>query len=134
MNKNKNSTDFTPTVVSINNMIVEKYGVTARITRIWEFILDLLSKPEFDMMEIKEVNPLFESWIVDTLIDWNNGKDIDFTEIRESILRAGLFSPKEKQLLSQDEMDYMLWGIYIAISNPGEKLTLIKNKEKDDRS
>lgn len=134
MNKNKNSTDFTPTVVSINNMIVEKYGVTARITRIWEFILDLLSKPEFDMMEIKEVNPLFESWIVDTLIDWNNGKDIDFTEIRESILRAGLFSPKEKQLLSQDEMDYMLWGIYLAISNPGEKLTLIKNKEKDDRS
>lgn len=115
-------------------MIVEKYGVTARITRIWEFILDLLSKSEFDMMEIREVNPLFESWIVDTLIDWNNGKDIDFTEIRESILRAGLFSPKEKQLLSQDEMDYMLWGIYLAISNPGEKLTLIKNKEKDDRS
>ena len=134
MNKNKNSTDFTPTVVSINNMIVEKYGVTARITRIWEFILDLLSKPEFDMMEIREVNPLFESWIVDTLIDWNKGKNIDFTEIRESILRAGIFSPREKQILSQDEMDYMLWGIYIAISNPGEKLTLIKNKEKDDRS
>ena len=134
MNKNKNSTDFTSTVVAVNNMIVEKYGVTARITRIWEFILDLLSKSEFDMMEIKDVNPLFESWIVDTLIDWNKGKNVDFTEIRKSILKAGTFSSREKQMLDQDDIDYMLWGIYIAIATPGEKLTLIKKNKKNDRS
>jgi hypothetical protein len=133
MKKNKNSTDFTPTVVAINNMIVEKYGVTARITRIWEFLLDIMSKTEFDMMDIKDVNPLFESWLVNTLIDWNNGKEVDFSEIRDSILKAGTFSAKEKYLLNQEEVNYMLWGIYTAITNPGEKLTL-NNTSKNDRS
>jgi hypothetical protein len=133
MKKNKNSTDFTPTVVAINNMIVEKYGVTARITRIWEFLLDIMSKTEFDMMDIKDVNPLFESWLVNTLIDWNNGKEVDFSEIRDSILKAGTFSAKEKYLLNQEEVNYMLWGIYTAITNPGEKLTL-NNINKNDRS
>lgn len=128
MKKTKNSTDFTPTVIAINNVIVDKYGVTARITRIWEFLLDIMSKTEFDMMEIKDVNPLFESWLVDTLIDWNNGKEVDFSEIRDSILKAGTFSAKEKYLLSQEEMNYMLWGIYTAITNPGEKLTLKTKK------
>jgi hypothetical protein len=133
MKKTKNSTDFTPTVIAINNVIVDKYGVTARITRIWEFLLDIMSKTEFDMMDIKDVNPLFESWLVDTLIDWNSGKEIDFSEIRDSILKAGTFSAKEKYLLSQEEMNYMLWGIYTAITNPGEKLTL-NNTSKNDRS
>lgn len=128
MKKTKYNTDFTPTVIAINNVIVEKYGVTARITRIWEFLLDIMSLPEFDMLDVKDVNPLFESWLVDTLIDWNQGKEVDFSEIREAILKAGTFSAKEKYLLSQEEMDYMLWGIYTAISNPGEKLTLNNKK------
>ena len=134
MKKTKNSTDYTSTVIAINNMIVDKYGVTARITRIWEFILDILSKKEFDMMEIKDVNPLFESWLVDTLIDWNNGKEVDFSEIRDSIIRAGIFSSSEKYLLSQEEMNFILWGIYTAISNPGEKLTLKQKDKLNDRS
>jgi len=126
MKKSKNDTDYNNITVFVNNMIIDKYGITARITRIWEFILNILSLDEFSFLDMKTINPLFESWLIDNFIDWSNGKEIDFSEVRQSILNAGSFSSKEKLLIDQDEFDEMLWGIYLAI-NPGQKLKLNNN-------
>ena len=126
MKKSKNDTDYNNITVFVNNMIIDKYGITARITRIWEFILNILSLDEFSFLDMKTINPLFESWLIDNFIDWSNGKEVDFSEVRQSILNAGSFSSKEKLLIDQDEFDEMLWGIYLAI-NPGQKLKLNNN-------
>ena len=67
--------------------------------------------------------------MVDRLIDWNTGKDIDFSLIKEAILLAGEFTEKEKLLLKQDDIEDRLWGIFLAVSNPERTIIIKTNKE-----
>ena len=127
MIKNKESNDFSSSAALVCNLIVEKYGYTARITRIWELLQDALAIQEFELLDYREVKPEFESYLVDRLIDWNTGKDVDFSLIKEAILLAGEFTGKEKLLLRQDDIEDRLWGIFLAVSNP-ERTIIIKNK------
>lgn len=129
MIKNEKSNDFSSSAALVCNLIVEKYGYTARITRIWELLQDALAIQEFELLDYREVKPEFESYLVDRLIDWNTGKDVDFSLIKEAILLAGEFTGKEKLLLRQDDIEDRLWGIFLAVSNP-ERIIIIKtNKE-----
>jgi len=129
MIKNKESSDFSSSAALVCNLIVEKYGYTARITRIWELLQDALAIQEFELLDYRGVKPEFESYLVDRLIDWNTGKDVDFSLIKEAILLAGEFTGKEKLLLRQDDIEDRLWGIFLAVSNP-ERIIIIKtNKE-----
>lgn len=129
MIKNKESNDFSSSAVLVCNLIVEKYGYTARITRIWELLQDALAIQEFELLDHREVKPEFESYLVDRLIDWNTGKDVDFSLIKEAILLAGEFTGKEKLLLRQDDIEDRLWGIFLAISNPERTIIIKTNKE-----
>ena len=129
MIKNKESNDFSSSAALVCNLIVEKYGYTARITRIWELLQDALAIQEFELLDYREVKPEFESYLVDRLIDWNTGKDVDFSLIKEAILLAGEFTGKEKLLLRQDDIEDRLWGIFLAISNPERTIIIKTNKE-----
>lgn len=131
MIKNKESNDFSSSAALVCNLIVEKYGYTARITRIWELLQDALAIQEFELLDYREVKPEFESYLVDRLIDWNTGKDVDFSLIKEAILLAGEFTGKEKLLLRQDDIEDRLWGIFLAVSNP-ERTIIIKKQIKND--
>lgn len=129
MIKNKESNDFSSSAALVCNLIVEKYGYTARITRIWELLQDALAIPKFELLDHREVKPEFESYLVDRLIDWNTGKDVDFSLIKEAILLAGEFTGKEKLLLRQDDIEDRLWGIFLAVSNPERTIIIKTNKE-----
>lgn len=129
MIKNKESNDFSSSATLVCNLIVEKYGYTARITRIWELLQDALAIQEFELLDYREVKPEFESYLIDRLIDWNTGKDVDFSLIKEAILLAGEFTGKEKLLLRQDDIEDRLWGIFLAVSNPERTITIKTNKE-----
>lgn len=129
MTKNKESNDFSSSAALVCNLIVEKYGYTARITRIWELLQDALAIQEFELLDYREVKPEFESYLVDRLIDWNTGKDVDFSLIKEAILLAGEFTGKEKLLLRQDDIEDRLWGIFLAVSNPERTIIIKTNKE-----
>lgn len=129
MIKNKESNDFSSSAALVCNLIVEKYGYTARITRIWELLQDALAIQEFELLDYREVKPEFESYLVDRLIDWNTGKDVDFSLIKEAILLAGEFTGKEKLLLRQDDIEDRLWGIFLAVSNPERTIIIKINKE-----
>lgn len=129
MIKNKESNDFSSSAALVCNLIVEKYGYTARITRIWELLQDALAIQEFELLDYREVKPEFESYLIDRLIDWNTGKDVDFSLIKEAILLAGEFTGKEILLLRQDDIEDRLWGIFLAISNPERTIIIKTNKE-----
>ena len=129
MIKNKESNDFSSSAALVCNLIVEKYGYTARITRIWELLQDALAIQEFELLDHREVKPEFESYLVDRLIDWNTGKDVDFSLIKEAIFLAGEFTGKEKLLLRQDDIEDRLWGIFLAVSNPERTIIIKTNKE-----
>jgi hypothetical protein len=129
MIKNKENTDYTSSAVLVCNLIVEKYGYTARITRIWEMLRDSLSISEFEFLDFRNISPEFESYMVDRLIDWNTGKDVDFSQIKDAILTAGYFTGIEKLLLNQEDIEDRLWGIFLAVSNPGRTINLNNKKE-----
>ena len=129
MIKNKENTDYTSSAVLVCNLIVEKYGYTARITRIWEMLRDSLSISEFEFLDFRNISPEFESYMVDKLIDWNTGKDVDFSQIKDAILTAGYFTGIEKLLLNQEDIEDRLWGIFLAVSNPGRTINLNNKKE-----
>lgn len=126
MIKNKNNTDYSSSAAMVCNLIIDKYGYTARITRMWEMLQDALSIPKFELLDTRYVRPEFESYLVDRLIDWNSGKDVDFSQIKEAILIAGDFSGMEKLLLGQDDFEDRLWGIFLAVSNPGRTIKTTK--------
>jgi hypothetical protein len=129
MIKNKENTDYTSSAVLVCNLIIEKYGYTARITRIWEMLRDSLSISEFEFLDFRNISPEFESYMVDRLIDWNTGKDVDFSQIKDAILTAGYFTGIEKLLLNQEDIEDRLWGIFLAVSNPGRTINLNNKKE-----
>ena len=129
MIKNKESNDFSSSAALVCNLIVEKYGYTARITRIWELLQDALAIQEFELLDHREVKPEFESYLVDRLIDWNTGKDVDFSLIKEAIFLAGEFTGKEKLLLRQDDIEDRLCEIFLAVSNPERTIIIKTNKE-----
>lgn len=103
-------------------MVVQKYGYTARITRMWEFLCDIIYSPHFEILDTTTVDPMFDSYLVDRFVEWNEGKDIDFSEIKDKIFEYGDFTVVEKQKL-EDKIEYKLWGIFLAVSNPGRLLT-----------
>ena len=130
MKKSKENTDYTPSAALTCNLIVNKYGYTARITRIWEMLADAILIPHFELLDFNTISPEFESYLVERLIDWNSGKEVDFGQIKESILIAGDFTGSEKVLLRQDEIEDRLWGIFLAVSNPERTININKyNKE-----
>ena len=129
MIKNKENTDYTSSAVLVCNLIVEKYGYTARITRLWEMLRDSLSISEFEVFDFRDISPEFESYLVDRLIDWNTGKDVDFSQIKDAILTVGYFTEIEKLLLKQEDIEDRLWGIFLAVSNPGRTINLNNKKE-----
>lgn len=122
---NKNRTDYTTPAILMNNEIVKRFGYTARITRIWEFLTVALLIPKFEILDLNSISPDFESYIIDRYIDWSNGKDVNLKDIQDAILVAGDFTKNEKILIENPEMEDKLWGIFLAVSNPDR---IIENK------
>ncbi len=116
MKKSIKDKDYSSDATLVCNTIKTKYGITARITRIWEFLEVALSIEKFEILDPRLVHPNFESYIVDSYIDWMNGKEIDFSEIQKAILIAGDFTEREKILLRQNDIEDRLWGIFLALT------------------
>lgn len=110
MKKSIKDKDYSGGAILVCNTIKAKYGITARITRIWEFLEVALSIEKFEILDTRLVHPNFESYIVDRFIDWMNGEEVDFSEIQKAILVAGDFTEREKILLRQNDIEDRLWG------------------------
>ena len=121
--KNKNNTDYTDTVKAVYNILSEKYKYMIRITLIFELLKDAFGFKEFDLLDLRLCNNnLIESYLIDRQLDWQNGKDVNFTEIYEVILKEGEFSNTEKLLFKTGNIEERLWAIFLAICSPGINL------------
>ena len=122
MLKNKNDKDWTDITVQSYLLICQKYSYTARINMIVEMLKYLYNIQEWSEFEPKLLNNSpFESWLIDKQIEWMKGKDIDFHEIYEGILEYGDFSAEEKRLFELGGIEERLWGIFLAITDPGNE-------------
>lgn len=120
--KNKNSNDFTETCKAVFHIISNKFGHTARITDIFEMLRLATGLEEFMVLDFNNIqHGEFQSYLINTQIDWISGKDVDFTELYQAILTAGDFLESEKRIFETGKIEERLWGIMLAITDPDNK-------------
>ena len=121
--KNKNNTDYTEIVKSVYNMLSIEFGYLARITDIWLLLAKSFNLQNFELINQKQYqNGEFESYLIDRLIEWRNGEDVNFSDISEAILMVGDFTGSEKLMFEHGKIDERLWAIYLVICDPTLKL------------
>lgn len=117
--KNKYNKDYTEVTILVYKLLSLKYGYTIRISDIFQLIKDSFGINDFELF-----NPLyynigpFESYIMDELINWQQGIDINFSDIYRSILTIGDFTESEKDMFRYGNIEERLWAIYLSVSNP----------------
>ena len=120
--KNKNSSDYTSQVRVFFNVIDTKFRYSARISDIWALIMTGFGLQQFDILEPQFYNSgEFESKLINYLISWKNGEDIDFSEICALVLSVGDFSKAEKLMFGNNNLEECLWAIFMVIDGK-EKL------------
>jgi hypothetical protein len=118
--KTKNDTDYPDYVMSVCSTLRDAYGFSARITDLWSMLLTVLSLDEFELMDYRlNQNGKFYSYLLDSCIQWREGKPVDFRDIYDAILINGDFSKSEKSLFEGCDILDILWAIFIVVNNPG---------------
>ena len=106
-------------------MIADRYGFSARISDFWTYLKLALGIDDFKTLDFRDIeNDKFLSYLINNQIDWQNGKDIDLTEIKKAILTVsgdGLQS-LEKIMIDSDTTEDIIWAIYLAICDPTKNL------------
>lgn len=116
--KTINSSDYTDIAVNIFQILKNKYGYTLRISRLLEVIKDVfLFGSELLLIDIKSCsNGPFDSFMMDRLIDWQQGKEVNFSVIKDEIYKTYPFSASEKLILETGSIEERLWGFFLALS------------------
>ena len=117
--KNKNCKDYTDTVKSVYCTLSNKFGYLARVSNFWELLKCSLGLNKFEIFNPRLINNGgFEAYLIDQQIDWQEGRDVNFTDIYESLLSIGEFTQSEKILLSSSNIEERLWAIYLVMCDP----------------
>lgn len=120
--KNTQDNDYSEAVRSVYNSIRQRYSYKARISQLVDMLRYSLGLKEFQLYDSYQIsNGQFESYCIDKLKDFMDGKDVDFTELYEAILMAGDFLESEKKLLKKSDIEERLWAIYLAIIDQDNK-------------
>lgn len=121
--KNRNSNDYTEIVKSVYHLLSNEFGYLARISDIWLLLARSFNLPKFEILDTTQYqNGQLESYLIDRLIEWNNCKDVNFTDISDALKLVGDFTSDEKLMFEHGNIDERLWAIYLVISDPALKI------------
>ena len=121
--KNRNSNDYTEVFKSVYHLLSIEFGYSAKITDIWMLLARSFNIPKFELIDTRQYqNGEFESYLIDRLIEWRDGKDVNFSDITEAILVVGDFTTSEKLMFEHGKIDERLWAIYTIILDPDKKI------------
>lgn len=116
--KTINDRDYTDIAVNVFNILKSRYGYTLRISRLLEVIKDVfLFGTDLLLVDLKSCsNGPFDSFIMDRMIDWQQGKEVNFSKIKDEIYNTYQFSSSEKLILETGSIEERLWGFFLALS------------------
>ena len=116
--KTINDKDYSDIAVNVFQVLKSRYGYTLRVSRLLEIIRDVfLFGSELLLVDIKTCsNGLFDSFLMDRMIDWQQGREVDFSKIKDEIYKTYQFSSSEKLILETGSMEERLWGFFLALS------------------
>lgn len=116
---NKNITDYPETTAITFNYLKALHGYEARISMIWKLLAEAFNKKEFDVLDYNFVeNGHIISWLIDRQIEWQNGEDVNLSEVYRALLEAGEFTSQEKNMFEYGNIEERLWAIFLLITNP----------------
>lgn len=114
-----NDTDYTSIVEGTFNTLRSKYGYTLRMSMLLQVMKEVFLNniiDEFILIDLRSSNNgLIESYLIDRYIDWNKGKEMNFSEIYRKIKETYQFSGKEKLLLEEGKIEEKLWALFLAL-------------------
>ena len=117
--KNKNNNDYTDIVKSVYHLLSSEFGYLARISDIWLLLARSFNLPKFELIDTNQYqNGELESYLIDRLIDWREGKDVNFTDISDALKFVGDFTGDELLMFEHGKIDERLWAIYLVILDP----------------
>lgn len=120
---NNKNTNYPETVRNTYNYLWQLFSYSARIPIFWDLLLAAIGKKEYDILDYRTLhNGEFMSWLIDRMIEWNEGKDVNFSEIYRAILTAGEFSGAERLIFETCNIEERLWAIFLVVSCPGQLL------------
>lgn len=116
--KTINDRDYTDIAVNVFNILKSRYGYTLRISRLLEVIKDVfLFGTDLLLVDLKYCsNGPFDSFMMDRMIDWQQGKEVNFSKIKDEIYNTYQFSSSEKLILETGSIEERLWGFFLALS------------------
>lgn len=110
------------TVLASNavNNIRKNFGLSTRITDIWTVLPRvLLDQKQFDIVDLHFVmNGDFDAYLVDELISFKRGDNVDFTNIKNKLLEVGDFTTSELLSLKNEFADEAIWGFFKYVDSP----------------
>ena len=120
---NKYNKDYPDITKTTYTYLLQFHKYTARVADIWQLLKESYDIKEFDALDYEQIqNGTLVSWLIDRQIDWQDGKDINFTEVYQALLTAGDFTSSEKKMFESSGIEERLWAIFLLITNP--ELTL----------
>lgn len=119
MVKNKYDTDYSETTKLVYGLIHEVYGYSARISIFWDLLKLAFSIKNFELLDFNAMqNGSFMAYLIDRQVDWQDGKDVNFSDIYDAILAVGEFTGSEKLMFESGEIEDRLWAIYLSVTSP----------------
>ena len=117
--KVKNDLNNLPdTAKNVYDRLKEKYGITARATRMFEMLKYAFQVDEWVALDERLVtNGPFEAYIIDRAYEFINEQEIETRDIYDAILKAGDFVQSEKRMFESGHIDEVIWAIFLAITN-----------------
>lgn len=122
---NKFNTNYTDIVKQTYLLLRDRYKYSARVSDIWKYLLEIYGKEEYDALDYEYVqNGTLTSWLIDRQIDWQNGEDVNFSEIYRALQTAGDLTGSEKLLFESGGIEERLWAIYLVVTAPELEITI----------
>lgn len=115
------------------NILKNKYGYTGRISGFPLFLKDIFDIKEFEFFDPRTWNGAeFLSYLMDQLIKYNNGEEIDLAQLHRDILKVFDFNRKEKRMFIEENIEERLWGVFIFLNDPNKDNYKLKEYLNND--
>lgn len=117
--KSRNETDYPEDVVKAYLEIVEKMNYRATVSNFMEMVkLTVNEGKDWELLDTTQSrNIQFESFLIDCIQNFSNGKDINFTEIVERLKAYATFTNREEYTLFENKIENKIWAIFLVLAN-----------------
>lgn len=124
----KDCKDFPGTTRKTYIVLNSRFGNNIRVSDIFELWRLAFRIDEFTLLDERMIqNGEFQAYVMDKIIAWNRGEEIDMNEIYQKILETGEFSQTELRIFESGEPEYRIWAIILAITDPNNTNNITYN-------